>query len=85
MLERSHSVSYKQDNIEYVDVTCVPEWHLFQTFAEWCDVQIGFNNEGWHLDKDILVKGNKIYGPDFCAFVPEIGRASCRERVYVLV
>ena len=70
MLERSHSVSYKQDNIEYVDVTCVPEWHLFQTFAEWCDVQIGFNNEGWHLDKDILVKGNKIYGPDFCAFVP---------------
>ena len=70
MLERSHSVSYKQDNFEYVDVTCVPEWHLFQTFAEWRDVQIGFNNEGWHLDKDILVKGNKIYGPDFCAFVP---------------
>lgn len=24
MLERSHSVNYKQDNIEYVDVTCVP-------------------------------------------------------------
>ena len=32
--------------------------------------QIGFGNEGWHLDKDILVKGNKVYSPETCCFVP---------------
>lgn len=26
--------------------------------------------EGWHLDKDILLKGNKVYSPETCAFVP---------------
>lgn len=42
----------------------------FQDFAEWCNNQIGFGLPGWQLDKDILVPGNKVYGPDTCCFVP---------------
>ena len=27
--------------------------------------------EGLHLDKDILIPGNKIYGPNACMFIPQ--------------
>lgn len=42
----------------------------FQLFAGWCQHQIGFGITRYQLDKDILVPGNRIYGPDTCCFVP---------------
>lgn len=47
-----------------------PQWHNFQEFAEWCQWQVGFNEHGWHLEKDILVHGNQTYGPETCVFAP---------------
>ena len=46
------------------------EFRDFQRFAEWCNTQIGFGVKGYHLDKDIIYKGNKQYNRDSCAFVP---------------
>lgn len=42
----------------------------YSIFKNWCQNQVGFGNVGWHLDKDILVKGNKVYSEDTCCFVP---------------
>lgn len=39
-------------------------------FLEWAVTRHGWNDERFELDKDILVKGNKRYGPDTCVFVP---------------
>lgn len=39
-------------------------------FKEWFHLQKGHDQKGWHLDKDILVKGNKVYSEDTCCFVP---------------
>lgn len=62
---------YSHDQLpSYVGVTVCGEWHNFQQFAQWAVIQKGCDNSGWHLDKDILSKGNCIYSPDTCAFVP---------------
>lgn len=45
------------------------EWHNFQNFAKWYTEQ-EFCFEGYHLDKDILVEGNKVYSPETCSLVP---------------
>jgi len=52
----------------YKDVTVCEEWHNFQNFAAWFEENYV---EGFCLDKDVLIKGNKIYSPDTCCFVPQ--------------
>ena len=40
------------------------------SFIEDVSKMKGYGFEGWQLDKDILVKGNKLYSKDACCFVP---------------
>lgn len=54
----------------YTDKRVCESWHNFQTFADWAVSQNGFGTVGWHLDKDLLLKGNKVYSPETCCFVP---------------
>ena len=69
MMSRGYSLVCKKAQVTYEDCYVCEDWHCFQNFADWCSLQIGFNSE-YHLDKDILVKGNKVYSPDNCCFVP---------------
>ena len=60
----------------YKDCTVCEEWHNFQNFAKWYEESyyeiIGDRVE---LDKDILIKGNKLYSPSTCICVP--GKINC--------
>lgn len=51
----------------YIGCSVDERWQNFQIFAGWYQENYV---EGYHLDKDILIKGNKVYGPDTCCFVP---------------
>jgi len=47
------------------------EWHNFQNFAKWYDENYYVVEDcQMHLDKDILIKNNKVYSPSSCLVVP---------------
>jgi len=66
MLRRSYHQPYKDKNQTYRDVTVCNDWLTFSNFKAWMIKQ---DWKGKQLDKDILVRGNKVYSPDFCVFV----------------
>lgn len=68
MLERCYSKSRQVKTPTYIGCSVCDEWLLFSNFKRWFDEHYV---EGWHLDKDILVKGNKVYSPETCCFVPQ--------------
>lgn len=70
MLERCYEQTALNKRKTYAECEVLDIWFNFQTFAEWCYSQIGFGEKGWQLDKDILLKGNKLYSPETCCFVP---------------
>jgi hypothetical protein len=51
----------------YLD--CTIGWQSESEFVAWALSQVG-HDAGFELDKDILVKGNRVYGPDTCTFIP---------------
>lgn len=70
MFDRCYSSKFHNKRPTYIGCSVNERFHKFQDFVSWSSVQVGGNIDGWQLDKDILVKGNKVYGPDTCAFVP---------------
>ena len=74
VLERCFDQKFKEKHPTYQDVTCCDEWLLFENFYEWLHSQENFDKwykaRMWAIDKDILVKGNKIYSAETCCLVP---------------
>ena len=74
MMCRCFNKEYMQKYPTYENVSCCKEWLLYENFYEWLHRQENFDKwgdgEDWGLDKDILIKGNKIYSPDTCCLVP---------------
>lgn len=72
MISRCYNKKRHVKYITYKNVDCCNEWLNFQVFAKWFDENY-YQVEGQRmdLDKDILHKGNKVYSPNDCIFVPQ--------------
>lgn len=66
MLQRCYSQKYQNRYPRYKGCSVHPSWFSFQTFKGWMKTK---DWKGKHLDKDIKVFGNKIYGPETCIFI----------------
>ena len=69
MLGRAYNDKLKKRYPTYEGATVCEEWHSFMCFRAWMETQ---NWEGKQLDKDLLVRGNKVYSPTTCVFVDKV-------------
>lgn len=66
LLQRCYNPTIHETYPSYKDCYVCEEWLTFSNFSKWMQSQ---KWKGKHLDKDIMLPGNKEYGPDKCVFV----------------
>ena len=74
MLKRCYCLPSLKENKTYEDKYVCDAWLDFKNFNMWLK-SYQFRDKGWELDKDLLVKGNKVYSPETCVFLPR--RVNC--------
>ena len=72
MMSRCYDTKLHIKYSAYKDCSVCDEWLNFQEYGKWFSKNYyEISGEKMCLDKDILIKGNKIYSPNTCVFVPE--------------
>lgn len=72
ILQRCYDDICHKDRPTYNQCEIYEDWLNYQNFAEWYYKNYyEVDGERMTLDKDILFKGNKLYSPETCIFVPE--------------
>ena len=70
MLERCYNEKFHQRQPTYEGCTVSDEFKDYSKWREWYD-KYPYKQDGWQIDKDLLIKGNKVYSEDCCVFLPK--------------
>lgn len=66
LLKRCYNEKALKRRPSYAECYVCDDWLMFSNFKSWMQTQ---DWEDKQLDKDLLFRGNKVYGPDTCVFV----------------
>lgn len=67
MLQRCYDPKKHEKQPTYIGCQVDEEWHKFSSFREWLIKQNNWEN--LQIDKDLMIRGNKVYSPDTCLVV----------------
>ncbi len=67
-LRRCYDHKWQDRFPRYKGCTFYEGWYNYQDFSKWSDQQIFY--PGYKLDKDLIVYGNNVYGPETCVYLP---------------
>lgn len=71
MLQRCYDSKLHERHPTYIGCVVCDEWLCFQDFADWFEANYPKYGDGYCLDKDLKVIGNKVYSPDTCLFTSQ--------------
>lgn len=67
LLMRCYDKKFQGKHRSYMDCQMSDDWLKFSSFKYWFDSHYV---EGWDIDKDVILKGNKLYSASTCCFLP---------------
>ncbi len=66
MIKRCYDKEVQAKHPTYIGCSVCDEWLCFSNFYVW---YVSNYKQGYEIDKDKKVPGNKVYSPDLCSFI----------------
>jgi len=70
LLGRCYCPVSQREHPTYIGCQASENFKNYSYFYQWCQRQVGFGQEDFELDKDLIFKGNKFYSEATCLFLP---------------
>lgn len=75
ILQRCYDTKTQLKQPTYKGCSVSDNWKIYENFYEWVHKQDNYKQwqigNRWTVDKDIILKGNKIYSKEYCCLIPE--------------